>query len=373
MLGPEQREDGELEVVRIATEQLLDSIELPVGETEGSMELVFCDLRQRGESSRRVRRISSLATPGPEVREESVSRRMPRRYLIMLLALGAIWGSSYLLNEIGLRELEPGALIEGRFLFAVLVLVPVLALSRERRRTARALRAALVPLAAVALLNAVAPFFLIAWGQQWLDSGLTGILLAASPLFTTLVALGYDRVEAASGLRLAGILAGFAGVALLLGVQPGGEQNAFAGAVSILVAALFYSVSGLYVGRRLAGVPPVAVATGTALWAVVLTLPLAFLQRPDALPGWETTAALAALGMGGTGVAYLLYFAIISGAGASRAILVNYLVPTMAVVYGAVLLDEPLELSSIVGLALILGGVALGTGALRPGPRAPGG
>ncbi|MBA3330696.1 MAG: DMT family transporter [Actinobacteria bacterium] len=291
---------------------------------------------------------------------------MQRRYLVMLLALGAIWGASYLLNEIALRELEPAALIEGRFLFGAVVLVPVLLLGARRGASTAALRGSAGPLAVVALLNAVAPFFLIAWGQQWIDSGLTGILLASSPLFTALVAAGYDRGQAVTGFRLAGVVVGFVGVALLLGVAPGGGERALAGAISVVAAALLYAASGLYVGRRLAGVPPVVVATGTTVWAVLVTLPAALWQGPAELPGWETVAALAALGVGGTGIAYLLYFAIIGGAGASSAILVNYLIPTMAVLYGVVLLDEPLAAASLAGLALILAGVALGTGSLRP-------
>ena len=283
----------------------------------------------------------------------------------MLLALGAIWGASYMLNEIALRDLEPAALIEGRFLFGLLTLVPVLALARERRAALAGLRAAVLPLAVVALLNAVLPFFLIAWGQQWIDSGLTGILLASSPLFTAVVALGYDRAERVRGLRLAGVLTGFVGVAVLLGVQPRAGRDALLGAVAVVLAALLYSVAGLYIGRRLAAVPRLAVAGGTTAWAVLLTLPAALLELPEDAPGWGSVAAVVALGVGGTGLAYLLYFALIGGAGASRAILVNYLIPTMAVLYGVLLLDEPLESSAVAGLVLILGGVALGTGSLR--------
>jgi drug/metabolite transporter (DMT)-like permease len=265
----------------------------------------------------------------------------------MLLVLGAIWGASYLFNEIALRELEPGILIEGRFLFGLATLAPLLAVSLGWRRAVAGLRAANRPVVVTALLNAVLPFFLIAWGQQFIDSGLTGILLASSPLFTAMGAFLYDRSERVSGLRLAG-------------------ADVFAGSVAVVVAALLYSVAGLYVGRRLAGTPRLVVATGTTAWAALLTFPLALLQLPSGLPGWETVGALAALGIGGAGVAYLLYFAIIGGAGASRAILVNYLIPTLAVLYGVTLLDEPLEPTSVVGLVLVLAGVTLGAGLAGP-------
>lgn len=290
---------------------------------------------------------------------------MTPRYLVMLLALGGIWGASYLFNEIALEELEPAPLIEARFLLGLAFLVGAVLVAGDLRATAAGLRAAPWRLAVVAALNAVVPFLLIAWGQQYVDSGLTGILLASSPIFTAVVAGRYDRSERVTGIRLVGVLLGFAGVALLLGVQPEAGRSALIGALAVVTAAFFYSASGLFIGRRLADVPRLAVALGTTAWASVLTLPLVLRDAPDAMPGWETVAAVAALGVGGTGIAYVLYFALIGGAGASRAILVNYLIPTMAVAYGVLLLGEPLTASMVAGLALILGGVSLGTGVVR--------
>lgn len=284
----------------------------------------------------------------------------------MLLALGAIWGASYLFNEIALDDLEPAALIEGRFLFALVLLVPAVLLTGDLAPTVAGIRAAPVRLAVVALLNAAAPFFLIAWGQQSIDSGLAGVLLASSPLFTALAAWAYEHSERVSGARLVGVLVGFIGVAVLLGAQPAAGADAVVGALAVVAAALLYAVSGLYVGRSLRGVPGLAVATGTVLWAAAMLLPFALLEAPDAAPGAGAVAAVAALGVGGTGVGYLLYFALIRGAGAPRAILVNYLIPTMAVAYGVLLLDEPLSIGTVAGLGLILVGVSLGTGVVRP-------
>ena len=216
------------------------------------------------------------------------------------------------------------------------------------------------------------PFFLIAWGQQFIDSGLTGILIASSPLFTAAAAVVYDPRERVGGMRLLGVVTGFAGVALLLGVQPQAGADALLGSLAVLAASVLYAMSGLYVGRRLQGEPRLAVAAGTILWAVALTLPLALAQLPPEPPGQETLAALAALGVGGTAIGYLLYFGLIAGAGASRAILVNYVVPAIAVAYGVVLLDEPVTASMVGGLGLILAGVAIGTGVVGA-PRRAGG
>jgi drug/metabolite transporter (DMT)-like permease len=111
-------------------------------------------------------------------------------------------------------------------------------------------------------------------------------------------------------------------------------------------------------------------AFGTLIAATLATLPIAVFQLPSHMTGWKVTASVLTLGIAGTGVAYILYYALIAGAGASRAILITYLVPTFALVYGAVLLGEPVTAAAVGGLALVLAGVGLGTGAVRLGrPR----
>ena len=150
-----------------------------------------------------------------------------------------------------------------------------------------------------------------------------------------MLAARFDPSQAVRGARLVGVGVGFAGVVLLVGVQEGGQ----------LVAAL--------------------AVLGTALFGLLLLAPFGIAQAPDELPSADVLAAIAALGALGSGVAYLLYFALIARAGASRAILVTYLVPAFALTYGALFLDEPVTASALGGLALVLLGTALATGALR--------
>jgi len=284
---------------------------------------------------------------------------MSRRHLIMLLALSLIWGSSFLLIEIGLRELEPATLVFFRLLLAALALLPVAALTPG---ALGAVRAAWRPLVVMGAVNSAIPFWFLSWGQTRIDSGLAAIVQASAPLLTVVLGWLFTRSERVSGLRLAGILVGFVGVGLIVGGQRGG---AIAGALAVVVAATFYAAAGLYGARRLAHVTPLAIALGAMTAATLMTAPFGLAQLPAELPGWETIAAVAGLGIGGSAVAYLLYFAIMIGAGASYAILVTYLVPAVAVVYGATLLDEPVTAAALGGLALILGGVALGTGTVR--------
>jgi drug/metabolite transporter (DMT)-like permease len=280
---------------------------------------------------------------------------MSRRHLVMLLALAAIWGASFLLIKVGVRDYEPSALVFFRALLAALTLLPIAAAVGA----VAGLGAAWKELTVMGALNSAIPFWLLTFGETRVDSGLAAVLQAAAPIFTVLFAIHYDPSQRATGARLGGIVVGFLGVALLVGAQRGGDIVA---AIAIVACAACYAAGALYGGRRLAHVPPIGMAFGTMVAATVLVAPAGLLQLPDETPGWKSTASIVVLGVVGTGLAYILYFALILGAGASRAILVTYLVPAMALLYGALVLDEPVTAVALGGLALVLAGVALGTG-----------
>jgi drug/metabolite transporter (DMT)-like permease len=280
-----------------------------------------------------------------------------RRHLLMLLVLAAIWGASFMFIKVAVRELEPIALVWSRITLAALVLVPAALLVLGRRAVAEA-RTVVGPLAAMAVVNSAVPFTLLAWSETHIDSGLAAILQAAAPLFTTLILLraGSDRV---TGHRLLGVLVGFVGVTLLVGVRSvGGDGLASA---AVVLTALCYASAGVYAARRLSGVHPLVVGAGSMVIAALLTAPLGLTTLPEGVPGWKETGSVLVLGLVGTGVAYMLFFAILAGAGPSRSILVTYLVPAAALAYGVGLLGERVTVSAVAGLALILGGVALGT------------
>jgi drug/metabolite transporter (DMT)-like permease len=245
-----------------------------------------------------------------------------------------------------------------------LTLIPIVLVSVGARRTLRELRGAAWPLVVTGLLNSAIPIFAITWAETRLDSGLTAIIQASAPLFTALLALRFSQDQRVRGSRLAGLVIGFAGVALLVGGRPSGQ---IAAALAVVFSAICYAGAALYAGRRLGGVSPLVTALGTLTAATLVTLPIGLFQLPSQMTGWKVTASVLTLGIAGTGVAYVLYYGLISGAGASRAILITYLVPTFAVVYGALLLGEPVTAAAIGGLALVLAGVGLGTGAIRPG------
>ena len=282
---------------------------------------------------------------------------MSRRHVLMLLALAAIWGSSFLFIEIALRDLAPSTLILLRMASGAVTLAAYIALSGRRFRP---LAAYVWPLALLGLVNTAVPFFLIAWGQQYIDSGLASVFNASAPLFTALFALGYDRSQRATGMRLAGIVLGFAGVVLLVGFELTGGHRAVAGGLAVVAASACYAIGGLYAGRRFPGLPPSVLAFGALVWSTLFVLPLGLAQATAI--GWEAALSVLYLGVAATGAGYLLYFGLIAGAGASKAVLVTYLVPALALLYGATLLDEEVTAVAVAGLALVLTGVALGTG-----------
>jgi drug/metabolite transporter (DMT)-like permease len=286
----------------------------------------------------------------------------------MLLALAAIWGSSFMFIKVAVEEVTPGEVVFGRVLVGAVALLPAVPFVLGWSRTLAELRRYLLPLVVLAFFNAALPFWLLAWSEKRLDSGLAAVLQASTPLFTALVALGFSRSDRVTGARLLGVVIGFVGVVLLVGVQPSGDVLS---ALAVLLTALCYAASSLYAGARLSDAPPIVTSLGALGLATLMTLPLGVLQLPNEAPSWKAIGSIVALGALGLSVAYLLYFALIAGAGASYAVLVTYLVPALALGYGAAFLDEPVTASALGGLALILAGVALGTGTLRLPRRAP--
>ena len=292
---------------------------------------------------------------------------MSRRYPIMLATVALLWGASFMFIKIGVRELAPATLVTGRIgIGAVTLALIVPSLAGGVRATVAAIRENLGWLVLVGLVNIALPFWLLSWGETRIDSGLASIIQAAVPIFNAVIAFGFFRDVRVTGLRLVGVGIGFVGVALLVGAQPHGKVL---GAVAVVGMALCYAVGQLLAARHLAAVPPPVVAFSTLAVASLVMLPAGLAQAPHHVPHWKTIGAVLALAIPLTALAFLLFYAIIAGAGAAYASLVTFLVPPIALLYGAIFLGERFGAAAIGGLALILGGVALGTGRLRPRRR----
>ncbi len=289
---------------------------------------------------------------------------MRRSYLPPLLLLSAIWGSSYMFIKVGVRDFAPAALVEVRLLLAGAVLLPFLA----ARRDLRTVRPALAPGAFVGVVGMALPFLLISWGETHVDSGVAAVANSSVPIFVALVALRFAPSERSSGLRVVGLAVGFAGVGVVAGVHPDGGWWAVAGALAVVLASLCYAVSSVYIQRSLV-VGGLELATASVLSGAVAMLPFALAQLPDSV-GWKPLASVAVLGIVGTGFAQLIVNRLIREHGAARSMLVNYLLPGFALLFGATILGEPLTGAKVGGLALILVGVTLASGLVVRGRRA---
>jgi drug/metabolite transporter (DMT)-like permease len=281
----------------------------------------------------------------------------------MLLGfLASLWGASYLFISIGLHDFSPAMIVFLRTLLAAVVLAP-LALSRGAMR---GLRPLLGPIIFLAALQVAVPFLLISWGQEEITSSLAGILVASAPILTAMLAVFIDEDERPSLTGAGGVAIGIVGVALLLGVDVGGDSAALVGGLAVVLASLGYALGGFYLKARFKDAQPIGLTTATMLASAVIVLPVALLSFPSEAPGLGSIAAMAALGAGGTGIAFVVYYTLIGSVGPTKSSIVAYIAPVFAVFYGVVFLDEPFTGATLIGMVLILAGSWIAGQARKP-------
>ena len=296
---------------------------------------------------------------------------MSRLYVPLLILLAAIWGASFMFIKVADRQLEPTTLMAGRILLGALVLFGVL-VAREGTRPAMVhLRRAGAQPFLLGVVNAALPFTLIAWGEKHVDSGVAAIANASMPIFVALLAVRFQRSERSTGLRLVGILVGLVGVAVLAGVHPRGGVWAVAGTLAVVAASISYAIGSMWAQHLVAREEALVLTTATMIGGTLALLPFGLAQLPGSVPGWKVIGSVVALGVAGTAIGQLIYYRMIDSDGSARASLVTYLLPVTALFYGAGLLGEPITVEELVGLVLILGGVALGSGLVRVARREP--
>src|SRR3954449_10088332 len=252
------------------------------------------------------------------------------------MSLAALWGASYLFIKIGLDDLSPAGIVFTRTALAALVLMPFAIKSGGMAPLWRRAPGLFV----LAAVQVAGPFLLISAGERHIASSLAGILVAAAPIFTALLAVWVDEDERSHGLSLVGVLVGIAGVALLLGVDAGGRTAALVGGLMVVLAGFGYAAGGFYLKQRLADLAPSGVGAATMGISALVTLPFALATLPGSAPGPGAVAAVGALGMVGTGIAFWIFYTLITTVGPSQRSIVAYLAPGFAVVYGVTLLDE---------------------------------
>jgi drug/metabolite transporter (DMT)-like permease len=283
----------------------------------------------------------------------------------MLLLLAALWGASYLFIKVAVEDIPPAPMMAVRTLLAAALLLGYLAWRMGWTRAAADLRAAWRHCAVLGVLNAALPFWLIAWGEQHIDSGLAAVVQASVPIFNALILLRVIPHERVSPTRALGLAIGIVGVAVVTGIHPSGGWWAIAGALAIVASSLSYAGAGVYGQLAVSGTAGPVLAAGSMLVGGVILLPFALFQLPSSWPDLEATASLLALTLLGTAFAQLVLFRMLALHGSARLALVTYLMPGFALVYGALILDEELTFATLGGLALILAGVSLASGAVR--------
>jgi drug/metabolite transporter (DMT)-like permease len=275
-----------------------------------------------------------------------------RRSWILLGLLASLWGASYLFIKIGLEDFSPAMVVFLRTLLAAVVLAP-LALHRGAMRGLGALVGPIVLLAAV---QVAVPFVLISWGEEEISSSLAGILVASAPILTAMLAVFVDQEERTTLVGGFGIGVGIVGVALLLGIDVGGDSAALVGGLAVVLASLGYALGGFYLKARFKDTQPIGVVTATMLASAILVLPLALASFPNHAPDAGPVAAMITLGAGGTGIAFVIFYTLIASVGPAKASIVAYIAPVFAVIYGVAFRDEVFTLATLAGMALILGG-----------------
>ena len=240
----------------------------------------------------------STLPPAPE-REGAIGSLRPvvRGYVPLLAIVAAIWGASYLFIKVAVDEVEPAAMMFFRLVLAVAVLVPVLMWRAGARQAVSDVRATGGRVFAVGFLNAAIPFTLIAWGEQHIDSGIAAIANATVPIFVILLALRFNPSERVRGVRLAGILVGFLGVGVLVGLHPEGGWLAVAGTLAVVLASLCYAGANHFVQYNYSRTSPLVIATASAATGAIILLPFALFQLPAEMPSWEAVASIVALGV----------------------------------------------------------------------------
>jgi drug/metabolite transporter (DMT)-like permease len=295
---------------------------------------------------------------------------MTSRAWLLFAAVSVVWGVPYFFIKVAVEAgVPPGFVAWSRVTLGALLLVPL----AWRRGALRGLGGRWRAIAAYTVCEVAAPFVLIAVGEQYIASSLAAILIASMPLMVALLSMRFSLEDRATGLRLVGLFIGFGGVVALLGIDVAGRPGELLGALLVLVATLGYATAPIIVDRALADLDPMGPIAASLGLATLVLAPAAVLAPPDGLPPGDALGALAVLGVVCTALGLVLFFRLIVEAGPSRAAVITYVNPLVAVVLGVLVLDERLGATSLAGLLAILGGSWLSTGGRlgrRPRPVA---
>lgn len=277
------------------------------------------------------------------------------RYLTLLFSLSTVWGASFLFLRIVSSVLGPFVVSFSRLILAVTFLY----LYSYYFKPTSFKNAAWKKFFIIGFFNAFLPFSLFAYAEMTLSAALGSILNALTAIFTAFLAIFYlnDKYRAS---QYVGFAMGILGVVVIVGWHPDPlNHQTILAIIACLVAALSYGIGGVYVSKHLTGTAPMTLAIGQQFAATIIALPFAVLTLPQQFPSWHIVFALVGLGIISTGIAYLIYFHLIQLVGASKTLVSSYLIPFFGILWGFLFLHEPIHLSLLTGLVIILLGVYL--------------
>jgi drug/metabolite transporter (DMT)-like permease len=283
-----------------------------------------------------------------------------RRGWALFAAMSVLWGIPYLLIKVAVGGVPVPVLVLARVAIGAALLLPI----AIRRRQLAVLLPRWRWLVLFAVVEIITPWLLLSEAETRLSSSLSGLLVASTPILVAVLGRLTGGTDRLTPVRWVGLLVGLAGVGLLVGPGTAGGDAGSVG--EVLLVALCYATGPLIASRKLADLPPLAMTAGCLAFASVVYAPLAVLTWPSALPSAKVLAAIGALAILCTAVAFVIFFALIAEAGPARASVITYINPAIAVTGGVWLLGERLTAAMAVAFALILGGSVLAT---RPGQR----
>jgi drug/metabolite transporter (DMT)-like permease len=301
-----------------------------------------------------------LKATGVSSRGPLSSRQRGLLPYVAFVALGLIWGLSFLFIKLGVQAMSPTVLVLVRSASGAIALALIMVFTGRSLFGGR-LTSRVLPFTIMAVTNALLPWAAIAWGEERISSGLASILNSTTTLWTAILIYFVIPAERPTALNYLGVLIGLSGVVILVTpdlVAHGLSGDVF-GALAVVVASISYAVSALYVRTRMRGMDLYEQSLGQLAATAVLTIPFALPSLPAVRLEWLPIVAVVALGVGGSGIAYLLYYYTMNTLGAVRATGVTFVVPVTAVFWGVVLLHESLSLPIVAGMAVVLFGIVL--------------
>jgi drug/metabolite transporter (DMT)-like permease len=296
---------------------------------------------------------------------------MTPRAWIAFAACSVLWGIPYFFIKVAVEDLPAVFVAWARIALASAILLPI----AWRQGALRGLWQRRWLLVAFAVMEIAIPFTLIPVGERHISSSLTAILIAAVPLTVAILAVRFAPEERVHGIRLVGLFVGLIGVVLLLGIDVAGKSDELLGALCILGATLGYAAGPMLASRTLSDLPAIAPAAIAVSVSSVLLLPFAVIAWPDQAAPFKAWGSIVVLGIACTAIALVVFFILLTEAGPSRASVITYINPVVAVALGVAFLSESLGAGSVLGLVLILAGSYVSTGGRvrrRPAPLAAG-